>query len=251
MRGVPDRQIGGDQPFEAEVGVGRAGPGRRGQRRIGQVRQRQFGERGVDLVAGAWAAGEVVTGTADQPTRGTGDQLRKATPAFSVVAYRHQTRYGTSSAPASRCLPEEGHHGQREDDIQRDDHGQAQPQLLRAEEQRRPDRVERQLPGVQQQRGLRVLPAPAPPDQPGGDGHRRVEEGPDRAEEPVRRCPRRLGGAGVPAIDSAGAGQAADEGDQRTSREQAGEDEPLPAVPASRSVGGLGRALESLHHVRW
>ena len=121
------RQVRRHQPLEAEVGVGRAGRGCRGQRRIGQQRSGKSAKAGSIWCRGAWAAGEVVS---DTHTDYEAAQFSAATPAFNVVGVQAPGEIRHQQRPGEPLFPEERNHGDRENDVQCDDHRQAQPQLL-------------------------------------------------------------------------------------------------------------------------
>ena len=125
----------------------------------------------------------------------TRQSVQRRDPGVQGGRVQAHTKYGTSSAPASRCFRKNAITVTASTTSRARITARPSHKLLGAEEQRRPDRVQHKLTGVQQERWLRGLPAPPPPHQPGCDGHRRVQEGPHRAEEPVRRSPWRFGGA--------------------------------------------------------
>ena len=72
----------------------------------------------------------------------------------------------------------------------------APARLVQAEEQRRPQGVERPLDEVQAERSFLLRPAAVQPHPPGGDRHQGVEDRPDGAEDPAGRVPN---GPGPPA----------------------------------------------------
>ena len=106
---------------------------------------------------------------------------------------QHQNARHPSHAPAR-------HQGRRQRQPEREDVDQREAWAMQAENQRRAQRVHHPLQHEQSQRPSLRAPAALAPDQPRGDGHRRVEKGPGGGENPRGRIPRRLVEAGIPAV---------------------------------------------------
>ncbi len=100
-----------------------------------------------------------------------------------------------------------------------------------------PRAVERELdPPAAQEGGARGRGGLAP-DAPSDDRDARVEEGPDRAEEPGGGRPGRFGEGGIPLAHARRGGEAAERGDAVDEEEQADEHE---RGAGARGGGGGG-----------
>jgi len=82
------------------------------------------------------------------------------------------------------------------------------------------------LGAVETKRGASALGRADAPDAPGGDGHRDVEDSPDRAEEPARGIPGRLSERRIPRVDATECSQCADAGRREGEQQKETEGQP-------------------------
>ena len=114
---------------------------------------------------------------------------------LSAAAKPTQARYGTSRIAAPRLDAPEGHDRAQDRDPQRHDARERQVEATLREEEPGPGGVQRQL---QQEEERPEAGATLPPGHPPRHRHERVQQRPDRAEDPAGRRPRRLPERGVP-----------------------------------------------------
>lgn len=139
----------------------------------------------------------------------------------------------------------EGGDGCDDQAIEEQDDEQGGERAVQAEEDRRPEGVDCELPAPDGQGATLAGPdVRCAPHAPCGDTHAEVKNGPDRGENPVRRGGRRVRQHGVPGADVGRRGGAFDRADQQNEHEKS-EQRPDLGTVGPVLFGALGLAEDT------